>query len=67
MKGCYRHANVAMDPDAALYPRVIEGLPDAWIEDPALEDSTAGLLERHRDRITWDEPIHSVGDIEALP
>jgi hypothetical protein len=25
------------------------------------------LLERHRDRITWDEPIHSVADIEALP
>jgi L-alanine-DL-glutamate epimerase-like enolase superfamily enzyme len=67
MKGCYRNANVAMDPEAGLYRRVIEGLPDAWIEDPALEDSTAGLLERHRDRITWDEPIHSVADIEALP
>ena len=67
MKGCYRNANVAMDVDAGLYRRVIEGLPDAWIEDPALEDSTAGLLERNRDRITWDEPIHSVGDIETLP
>ena len=42
-------------------------LPDAWIEDPAIEESTADLLERHRDRITWDEPIHSVADIEALP
>jgi L-alanine-DL-glutamate epimerase-like enolase superfamily enzyme len=67
MKGCYRNANVAMDVDAGLYRRVLEGLPDAWIEDPALEDSTAGLLERNRDRITWDEPIHSVADIEALP
>ena len=67
MKGCYRNANVAMDPEAGLYRRVIEGLADAWIEDPALDDSTAGLLERHRDRITWDEPIHAVGDIEALP
>ena len=46
---------------------MIQGLPDAWIEDPALEDSTVGLLERHRNRITWDEPIHSVSDIEALP
>jgi hypothetical protein len=67
MKGCYRNANVAMDPELGLYRRVIEGLPDAWIEDPAREDSTAELLERHHDRITWDEPIHSVADIEALP
>jgi hypothetical protein len=67
LKGCYRNATVAMDPDAGLYRRVIEGLPDAWIEDPALEPGTEGMLERHRDRITWDEPIHSVADIEGLP
>ena len=67
MKGSYRNAGVAMDPEAGLYRRVIEGLPEAWIEDPAVEDGTAGLLEAHRERITWDEPIHSVADIEALP
>jgi hypothetical protein len=67
LKGCYRNANVAMDPEAALYRRVIEGLSDAWIEDPALEPSTEGMLERHCDRITWDEPIHSRADIEGLP
>jgi hypothetical protein len=67
LKGCYRNANVAMDPEADLYRRVIEGLPDAWIEDPALEPSTQGMLERHRERITWDEPIHSIADIEGLP
>jgi L-alanine-DL-glutamate epimerase-like enolase superfamily enzyme len=67
MKGWYRNANVAMDAEANLYRRLIEGLPDAWIEDPALDETTAGLLEPHRDRVTWDEPIHSVGDIEALP
>lgn len=67
MKGTYRNASVAMAPEAGLYRRVIEGLPGTWIEDPALDATTAELLERHRDRITWDEPIHSVGDIEALP
>jgi L-alanine-DL-glutamate epimerase-like enolase superfamily enzyme len=67
MKGRYRNANVALAPEAGLYRRVIEGLPDAWIEDPGVENGTAALLERHRDRITWDEPIHSVADIEALP
>jgi len=25
------------------------------------------VLEPHRDRITWDAPIHSIADIEALP
>jgi hypothetical protein len=67
LKGSYRNLTVAMEPETGLYRRVIEGLPDAWIEDPALEDSTAGLLEPHRDRITWDEPIRSVADIAALP
>jgi hypothetical protein len=67
MKGLYRNATVAMDPDRDLYRRVLEGLPATWIEDPAVSDDTIALLDRHRDRITWDEPIHSVGDIEALP
>jgi hypothetical protein len=67
MKGLYRNATVAMDPDPDLYRRVFEGLPGAWIEDPAVADDTAELLDRHRNRITWDEPIHSVADIEALP
>jgi hypothetical protein len=66
LKGCYRNVAVAMGPELGLYRRVIEGLPDAWIEDPALEPSTERMLERHRDRITWDEPIHSVADIEGL-
>jgi hypothetical protein len=67
LKGSYRNLTVAMAPEAGLYRRVIEGLPDAWIEDPALEPTTAEILERHRERITWDEPIHSIADIEALP
>ena len=67
LKGSYRNLTVAVEPETRLYRRVIEGLPDAWIEDPALEPGNEGLLARHRDRITWDEPIHSIADIEALP
>ncbi len=67
LKGSYRNLTVAMEPEAGLYRRVIEGLPDAWIEDPALHPGNLQLLERHRNRITWDEPIHSVTDIQALP
>ena len=67
MKGLYRNARVAMEPEPDLYRRVFEALPEAWIEDPALTDDTAELLDGHRDRITWDVPIGSIGDIEALP
>jgi hypothetical protein len=67
MKGLYRNATVAMEPDPDLYRRVFEALPEAWIEDPVLADETTELLEQHRDRITWDVPIRSVADIEALP
>ena len=28
---------------------------------------TAAVLAREHDRITWDAPIHSIDDIEALP
>jgi len=66
LKGQYRGTVVDAPPDAALYRRVAEGLPDAWLEDPALTEETTPVLEPHRDRITWDAVIHSVEDIEGL-
>jgi L-alanine-DL-glutamate epimerase-like enolase superfamily enzyme len=54
-------------PDAELYRRVAEGFPHAYLEDPALTDETDVVLEPHRERVTWDAPIHSVADVEALP
>ncbi len=53
-------------PDAELYRRVAEGFPEAYLEDPALTDETDAVLLPHRDRVTWDAPIHSVADVEAL-
>jgi len=67
LKGMYRDTPVDQPPDAAMYRRVAEGLPTAWIEDPALTSETSAVLRDHRLRITWDAPIHSVADIEALP
>ena len=52
--------------DPRLYAEVIEAFPDAWIEDPAVTEETAGLLEHHWPRITWDAPLHSLADIEGL-
>ena len=67
LKGAYKGTVVDNPPDPVLYRLVAEGLPAAWIEDPALTEETDAVLRPHRDRITWDAPIHSVGDIDALP
>jgi L-alanine-DL-glutamate epimerase-like enolase superfamily enzyme len=67
LKGQYKGTVVDNPADPVLYRLVAEGFPQAWLEDPALTDETEPVLEPHRDRITWDAPIHSVGDIEALP
>jgi L-alanine-DL-glutamate epimerase-like enolase superfamily enzyme len=66
-KGHYHGTVVDNPPDPDLYRRVVEAFPDAWIEDPALTDETRAVLAGHEDRITWDAPIHSIADIEALP
>ncbi len=65
-KGHYTGTVVDNPPDADLYRRIVEEFPDAWLEDPALTDETIPILEPHADRVTWDAPIHSVDDIEAL-
>jgi hypothetical protein len=65
-KGHYHGTVVDQPPDPDLYARVAAAFPRAWIEDPALTPETDAILEPHRDRITWDAPIHSIADIEAL-
>ena len=67
MKGFYVGSIVDNAPDPEMYARVIGALPDAWIEDPHRTDEIDALLEPHRDRITWDAPIHGRSDIDALP
>ena len=66
-KGLYVGSIVDQPADPVLYRRVVEAFPDAWIEDPKLTEETDAILLPHRDRITWDAPIHGVADIEALP
>jgi L-alanine-DL-glutamate epimerase-like enolase superfamily enzyme len=62
----YYRAEGDPPPDADLYRRVAEGFPEAYLEDPALTDETDLVLEPHRERVTWDAPIHSVADVEGL-
>jgi L-alanine-DL-glutamate epimerase-like enolase superfamily enzyme len=67
-KGAYNGTPVDVPTDANLYQRVAQAFPDAWLEDPDLgPPDAASVLAPYRDRITWDAPIHSVADVEALP
>jgi len=67
-KSLYRGTVVDQPPDPVLYQRVVEAFPRAWIEDPdVVTAETAAVLAAEHDRITWDAPIHSIDDIEALP
>ena len=66
-KGAYEGTPVDQEPDPLLYGRVAVAFPEAWLEDPALTEETTPILEPHRDRITWDAPIHSIADITGLP
>ena len=65
-KAYYSGSIVDQPPDPVLYRRVVEALPNTWIEDPALTEETEPVLAEHRERFSWDAPIHSVVDIEAL-
>ncbi len=65
-KGVYR-GSFGQPPDPRLYRRIAEAFPKAWLEDPSLNDETDEVLRPHRDRVTWDAPIHSLADAEALP
>lgn len=67
LKGQYSGTIVDQPADPELYRRVVEGFPDAWIEDPKLTDATRPILDPHRDRITWDAIIHTTADVDALP
>jgi len=68
LKGFYKGTVVEVQTDPELYRRCAEAVPGAFLEDPDLSvPEAAAALEPHRDRITWDAPLHSVADIEALP
>jgi L-alanine-DL-glutamate epimerase-like enolase superfamily enzyme len=64
LKGLYRGTPVDVETDPELYRRVAEAFPDAYLEDPDINDETREVLEPHADRVTWDAPLHSLADVE---
>jgi hypothetical protein len=67
LKGFYKDTPVDVITDPVLYAKLIETFPDAWLEDPDVTAETKPLLDPVSERVTWDAPIHSIADIEAMP
>lgn len=63
-KGAYKGTSVDVDTEPEVYAACADAFPHAWLEDPDLTDpEAAAVLVLRHDRVTWDAPIHSVGDI----
>jgi hypothetical protein len=67
LKAYYRGTSVDLAPDPELYRAVVECFPDAVIEDAALDDGFREALAGAEDRLSFDAPIHSLDDLDALP
>ncbi len=67
LKGWYHGTIVDTPADPETYRRVLEGLPDAYIEDAGITPQTEELLRPHADRLTWDLPLQAATDLETLP
>ncbi|HKU57076.1 MAG TPA: hypothetical protein VJP41_08635 [Gaiellaceae bacterium] len=67
LKAYYRGTSVDLAPDPDLYRTVVEELPDVVIEDAWLEDGLRDALAGAEDRLSFDAPVHSLADLDALP
>ena len=66
LKGFYRGTPVDVDTDPELYAAVAEKFPEAYLEDPDLNEETTPVLEPYADRVTFDAPLHSLDDVKAM-
>ena len=67
LKAYYRGTSVDLAPDPELYRAIVEELADVIIEDPWLEDGLREALAGAEDRLSFDAPVHSLSDLDALP
>ena len=64
LKGMYVGTPVDVDTDPELYRAVAEAFPEAYLEDPDINEETEPVLASHADRVTWDAPLHSLADVK---
>jgi hypothetical protein len=67
LKAYYTGTVVDVTPDPVLYAAVADLFPEAVIEDASLEGECGEVLRGREGRLSFDAPIHSVSDVQALP
>ncbi|MGH2972872.1 MAG: hypothetical protein ACRDNM_07845 [Gaiellaceae bacterium] len=67
LKAYYRGTVVDLEPSPTLYRAIAGAFPDVVIEDAWLEDGCLEALRDVESRLSFDAPIHSLADFEALP
>ncbi len=67
LKAYYHGTSVDLAPDPELYRAIVECFPASLIEDPWLEDGCREALAGAEGRLSFDAPVHSLADLDALP
>jgi hypothetical protein len=67
LKALYHGTPVDTTPDAAFHTLIAERFADAVLEDVSLEPDVLAALAGAHDRLSFDAPIHSLADVDALP
>lgn len=65
-KAYYTGTPVDVVPDPALYRAAAELFPDSVLEDASLDEECGAALQGQEGRMSFDAPIHSVADVQAL-
>jgi L-alanine-DL-glutamate epimerase-like enolase superfamily enzyme len=58
---------LAADDAQRLLEVVVNGMPEAIVEDPPVDDAALAVLAGRMDRVAFDAPVHRVADLERLP
>ncbi|WP_280537227.1 hypothetical protein [Halopenitus sp. POP-27] len=67
LKGWYEGTDVDVPADPELYDRVLEGFPEAVVEDAAFTDDTRDQLASAADRLSFDYPVTGLESLRSLP
>ena len=66
-KAYYGGTLVENPPSRVVYGAALAAFPDAIVEDPGIDDETGALVRAAAQRLSFDAPVHSWADVEALP
>ena len=67
LKAHYVGTPVDTAPDADFHRLIADHFPDAVIEDASIAPDVLQALDGAVDRLSFDAPIHSLADVDALP